>query len=48
MATVLEKCIAEVYRSVVRLFWAGEGKRLTSKDVHKEMFPVYGGKCFVV
>jgi hypothetical protein len=21
------------------------GKRLHCKDIHKEMFPVYGGKC---
>jgi hypothetical protein len=24
------------------LFW---GKGLNSKDIHKDMFPVYGGKC---
>jgi hypothetical protein len=27
--------------SVVRLLWA---KGLDAKDIHKEMFPVYGGK----
>jgi hypothetical protein len=29
-------------RSVVRSLWA---KLLNVKDIHKEMFPVYGGKC---
>jgi hypothetical protein len=29
-------------RSVVRFLWI---KRLSAKDIHKEMFPVYGGKC---
>jgi hypothetical protein len=23
------------------------GKRLNAKDIHKEMFPVYGGKCLL-
>jgi hypothetical protein len=32
----------EEQRSVVRFLWA---KGLDAKDVHKEMFPVYGGKC---
>jgi hypothetical protein len=26
----------------VHFFWA---KGLNAKDIHKEMFPVYGGKC---
>jgi hypothetical protein len=26
----------------VRFLWA---KGLTAKDIYKEMFPVYGGKC---
>jgi hypothetical protein len=42
MATLLEECITEEYRSVVRFSWA---KELTAKDIHKEMFPTYGGKC---
>jgi hypothetical protein len=42
MATVLEKCITREQRSVVRFVWA---KGLNAKDIHKEMFPVYGGKC---
>jgi hypothetical protein len=42
MATVLEECITEEQRSVVRFLWT---KRLNAKDIHKEMFPVYGGKC---
>jgi hypothetical protein len=42
MATVLEECTNEELRSVVRFFlWA---KELDGKDIHKEMFPVYGGK----
>jgi hypothetical protein len=42
MATVHEKYPTEKQRSVVR-FSAGKG--LNAKDIHKEMFPVYGGKC---
>jgi hypothetical protein len=39
MATVLEEYPTEEQSSVVRFLWA--------KDIHKEMFPVYGQKCFV-
>jgi hypothetical protein len=42
MATVLEEYITEEQRSVVRFLWA---KGLNAKDIHKEIFPVYGGKC---
>jgi transposase-like protein len=42
MATVLEECLTEEQRSVVRFLWA---KGLRAKDVHKEMFLVYSGKC---
>jgi hypothetical protein len=42
MVTVLEECPTEEQRSVVRFLWA---KGLNSKDIHKEMFPAYGGKC---
>jgi hypothetical protein len=42
MATVLEGCIIEEQRFVVRFLWA---KGLNAKDIQKEMFPVYGGKC---
>jgi hypothetical protein len=42
MATVLEECIIEEQRSVVRYLWA---KGLNAKDIHKEMFSIYGGKC---
>jgi hypothetical protein len=42
MATVLEECNTEERRYVVRSLWA---KGLNAKDIHKEMFPVYGGKC---
>jgi hypothetical protein len=37
MATVLEDILPK--SSVLLLFWA---KTLNSKDIHKEMFPVYG------
>jgi hypothetical protein len=39
---VFEECTTENQRSVVCFLWA---KRHTAKDIHKEMFPVYGGKC---
>jgi hypothetical protein len=42
MAVVLEKYTIEGQRSVVRFC---VGKRLNTKDIYKEMFPVYGGKC---
>jgi hypothetical protein len=42
MATVPEVCPTEEQRSVVRFLWA---KELNAKDIHKDMFPVYGGKC---
>jgi hypothetical protein len=42
MATVLEEYTNEEQRSVARFLWA---KGLVAKDIHKEMFPVYGGKC---
>jgi hypothetical protein len=43
METVLEECATEEQRPVLRFLWA---KGLNAKDIHKEMFPVYGGKCF--
>jgi hypothetical protein len=42
METVFEECTIEEQRSVVRFLWA---KMLSAKDIHKEMFPAYGGKC---
>jgi hypothetical protein len=42
MATVLEEYTTEGQCSVVRFLWA---KGLNEKNVYKEMFPVYGGKC---
>jgi hypothetical protein len=45
MATVLKWCITEEQRSVVRFLWA---KGLNAKDIHKEMFSVYGGKCLLL
>jgi hypothetical protein len=43
MATVLEDCTTEEHWSVVLFFLWAEG--LNAKDIHKEMFPVYVGKC---
>jgi hypothetical protein len=45
MATVLGDFTTEEQSSLVRFFWA---KGLDPKDIHKEMFPVYGGKCVCV
>jgi hypothetical protein len=43
MATVLEECNIEEQHLLCFFFlWA---KGLNAKDVHKEMFPVYDGKC---
>jgi hypothetical protein len=42
MTTVLEECTTEEQRSVVHFLWA---KGLNAKDIHKEMFSVYVGKC---
>jgi hypothetical protein len=42
MATVLEDSTTEEQRSVVVSLWV---KGLNAKNIHKEMFPVYGGKC---
>jgi hypothetical protein len=42
MATALEKCTNEEQCSIVSFMSA---KRLDAKDIHKEMFPVYGRKC---
>jgi hypothetical protein len=42
MATVLEEFTTEERRSVVSFLWA---KGHNAKDIHKETFHVYGGKC---
>jgi hypothetical protein len=42
METVIEECTTEEQRSVLRFLWK---KGLNAKHIHKEMFPVYGGKC---
>jgi hypothetical protein len=42
MTTVLDECTIEEQLSVVRLLWA---KGLNAKEIHKEMFLGYGGKC---
>jgi hypothetical protein len=38
MVTVLQEYTIEKQRFVA-------GKGLNAKDIHKEIFPVYGGKC---
>jgi hypothetical protein len=42
MVTVLKECDTEEQRYVVRFLWA---IGLTATDIHKEVMPVYGGKC---
>jgi hypothetical protein len=42
MTTVIEKCTTEKQSSVVRFLLT---KGLNEKYIHKETFPVYGGKC---
>jgi hypothetical protein len=42
MVTVLEEYTTEEENFVVYFLWP---KGLNAKDIHKEMFPVYGGKC---
>jgi hypothetical protein len=42
MATVLEEYTTEEQRSVVRFLWA---KGLNAKDIHKEIFHLYGEMC---
>jgi hypothetical protein len=42
MATVLEGYNTEEQRFVMRFLWAKESN---AKDIHKEIFLVYGGKC---
>jgi hypothetical protein len=42
MVTMLEGYTTEEQLSFVRFMWAN---RLNAKDIHKEIFPVYGGKC---
>jgi hypothetical protein len=39
---VFEECTKDKESSVVRFLWA---RKLNAKDIHKELFPVYGGKC---
>jgi hypothetical protein len=42
MGTMLEKYTTKERNSLVHFLWA---KGLNAKDIHKEMFPVYSGKC---
>jgi hypothetical protein len=42
IATLLEEYPAEEQYSVIRVLLA---KGLNAKNIHKEMFPVYSGKC---
>jgi hypothetical protein len=43
MGTVLEEYTSEGQRSLLRVSWA---KGISANDIHKEIFPVYGEKCF--
>jgi hypothetical protein len=43
MATVLEECATKEQSCGVCFLWA---KELDAKDIHKELFPVKGGKCW--
>jgi hypothetical protein len=45
MATMLEECATKQQNSVVHCLWA---KALDEKNIHKEMFRVYSGKCCCV
>jgi hypothetical protein len=42
MATVLEGYPTEEQRSLARFLSA---KELNARDIHKEMFPIYGRRC---
>jgi hypothetical protein len=39
---MLKDCATEEQSSFVRSLWA---KGFNKKDIHKEMYPVYSGKC---
>jgi hypothetical protein len=39
---MIDECTTEEQCSVVHFLWANG---LNEKDIHKEMFPAYGGKC---
>jgi hypothetical protein len=41
---VLQEYATEEQLSLVHLLWA---KGLSTKNIHKEMFPVYGRKCLL-
>jgi hypothetical protein len=43
MATVLEEYTTEEQRSVERFQWT---KWLNAKDINKEIYLIYAGKCF--
>jgi hypothetical protein len=42
LVAMLQEYTTEGQRSFVRFLWA---KGLNAKDIHKETFPVYGGRC---
>jgi hypothetical protein len=42
MENMLGECTTRETNSVVDFLWA---KGLSAKDIHKEVFPVYDGKC---
>jgi hypothetical protein len=42
MATMLEEYTTEEQRSIMRSLWV---KGINANYIHKEIFPVYSGKC---
>jgi hypothetical protein len=42
MKIILEEYTTREQHSAVRFLWT---KELNAKDIHKERFPLYGGKC---
>jgi hypothetical protein len=42
-ATVFEKCTTESSILLYDFFWTK--RKLNANDIHKEIFPVHGGKC---
>jgi hypothetical protein len=44
MTTLVEEYNIDEQRFVVRFLWA---KGFNAKDIHKEMFPIYVGKCLL-
>jgi hypothetical protein len=47
MATVPEECANKEQRSVAQFFLGWGAKGLGANNIHKEMFPVYSGRCLL-